>query len=38
VYSPQLVAVSAEAERAEEVTGYLGEREERGELAFEAGR
>lgn len=38
VYSPQLVAVSAEAERAEQVVGYLGEREERGELAFEAGR
>ena len=38
VYSPRLVAVSAEADRAEDVMRYLTEREERGELAFEAGR
>lgn len=35
VYSPQLVAVSAEAETADGVEAYLREREERGELAFE---
>ena len=37
VYSPQLVAVSAAAEIADAVAGYLAAREERGELAFEAG-
>ena len=35
VYSPQLVAVSAEAARAAEVAAYLAAREARGELAFE---
>lgn len=37
IYSPQLVAVSAEPAAVEEVAAYLREREARGELAFEAG-
>lgn len=37
VYSPQLVAVSAAPPAADAVAAYLGGREERGELAFEAG-
>lgn len=36
VYSPTLVAVSAEPGAAGDVAAYLGAREERGELAFEA--
>ncbi|MEX2195466.1 MAG: DUF4265 domain-containing protein [Thermoleophilaceae bacterium] len=37
VYSPQLVAVSAEPRAVEDVAAYLRGREERGELAHEAG-
>ena len=36
VYSPRLVAVSADGEHAAEVEAYLSEREARGELAYEA--
>lgn len=37
VFSPRLVALSAEPAAVEDVSGYLRGREERGELAFEAG-
>lgn len=37
VYSPQLVAVSAEPAAVEQVAAYLRGREDRGELAYEAG-
>lgn len=37
VYSPQLVALSAEPAVVEDVAAYLRGREERGDLAFEAG-
>lgn len=37
VYSPQLVALSAEPAEVEAVASYLRVREERGELAYEAG-